>query len=322
VTLSRTAPGSVLFASYNMLDLFETDSSPEQDRYRLVIEVISDLDADVLAVQEIRAQHAEQARERLRQLAADVGMMCVLSDQGDEPDRTALAAGTRGYHTGLLWRAGIDPVPGSFREVPPGRLWHGAGWLTLDVGGVQVRHASFHATPFGRRLRADQNEVLLAMLNGGQDRTVPLLVGADWNTESADRVLDEVTGDLVLYEPTDPFSRVSWFEGLIYQCDWAYDNRGRRRHWADRRPGDVLFAGGLLDAAAVLRAPWQPTVGHFPGDGYGARGIRRRIDAIRVTRQVVPALRAYAVADTAQARLASDHLPVSVEYLPAAVAVG
>ena len=334
----------MLFASYNLLDLFETDTEQELDRYRQVREVIAGLGADVLAVQEIRAPQAGTARLLLRQLAADVGMQCVVPGLGDEPElgdepglgdepvladgrgpvdglgHTALAAGPRGYHCGLLWRPGIEPVPGSFHESPAGRMWHGAGWLTLDVGGVRIRHGTFHASPFGRRLRADQNELLLAMLRSGPDRAVPLLIGADWNTESADRIVDETTGDLVLYEPADPFADVTWFEGLIHQCQWDYDWRGRRRHWADRRAGDVLFAGGLLDAAAVLRAPWQPTVGYYPEDGYAARGIMRRIDAVRVTSQVVPALRAYHVTDTPLARSASDHLPVSVEYVPAQIA--
>jgi endonuclease/exonuclease/phosphatase family metal-dependent hydrolase len=321
VMSSRTSADSVQFASYNVLDLFDADTEPEQDRYGRVCEVIRGLDADVVAVQEIRAQQAENARARLRQLAADVGMQCAVPGTDDNAARTALAAGSRGYHCGLLWRAGIEPVPGSFRESRVGRLWHSAGWLTLDLGGVKVRHGTFHASPFGRRLRADQNELLLAMLRSGPERAVPLLIGADWNTESADRVQDEATGDLILYEPTDPFADVAWFDGLIHQCQWEYDWRGRRRHWADRRAGDVLFAGGLLDAAALLRAPWQPTVGYYAEDGYGTRGILRRIDAIRVTRQVAPALRAYHVADTPLARGASDHLPVSVEYVPAQIAV-
>jgi endonuclease/exonuclease/phosphatase family metal-dependent hydrolase len=58
-------------------------------------------------------------------------------------------------------------------------------------------------------------------------------------------------------------------------------------------------------------------VGYYPGDGYGARGILRRIDAIRVQRRVAPALRAYQVCDTELARRASDHLPISVDYVPA-----
>jgi endonuclease/exonuclease/phosphatase family metal-dependent hydrolase len=79
----------------------------------------------------------------------------------------------------------------------------------------------------------------------------------------------------------------------------------------------VLWAGGLHDAAAVLGAPWQPTTGHHPEDVYAAHGIRRRIDAIRVTGQLAPAIRGHEVTGTERARSASDHLPVTVEYLPA-----
>jgi endonuclease/exonuclease/phosphatase family metal-dependent hydrolase len=80
----------------------------------------------------------------------------------------------------------------------------------------------------------------------------------------------------------------------------------------------VLWAGGLHDAAAVTGAAWQPTTGHHPADAYGARGVRRRIDAVRVTGALVPALRTHLVVDTPRTRSASDHLPVLVEYHPAA----
>jgi endonuclease/exonuclease/phosphatase family metal-dependent hydrolase len=87
----------------------------------------------------------------------------------------------------------------------------------------------------------------------------------------------------------------------------------------DRSAGDVLWAGGLHDVAAVLRAPWQPTAGHHRDDPYGARGVSRRIDAVRVTAEVLPALRAHQVTDTDLTRRASDHLPVSVRYVPAEI---
>jgi endonuclease/exonuclease/phosphatase family metal-dependent hydrolase len=80
----------------------------------------------------------------------------------------------------------------------------------------------------------------------------------------------------------------------------------------------VLWAGGLHDAAALVRADWQPTTGHHPDDVYAARGIQRRIDAVRVTADLAPAVRAHRVLDSPLARQASDHLPVTVEYLPAA----
>jgi endonuclease/exonuclease/phosphatase family metal-dependent hydrolase len=322
VSLPRTSTGSVLFTTYNVLDLFLTDSAQDAEHYRQVVASIRELGTDVLAVQEIRGSDIETVTARLRQLADDVGMRCLVPPPAGQGEagaaKPALAMGSRGFHCGVLWRGAIEPVPGSVRALGRGHFWHSLAVVTLDVGGRRVRHAAFHATPFGRRLRADQNERLVAMLTGPQ-ASLPVLVGADWNTESADRIFDQDAGRWVLYEPGDPYESVPWLADMIYQCEWDYDDKGRRRHWADRRPGDVLWAGGLHDAAAVLRAPWQPTAGHYPGDRYGVAGISRRIDAIRVTADLLDALRAYDVTDTELTRQASDHLPVTVEYDPQAV---
>jgi len=308
----------VLFTSYNTFDLFEP-SRPGRGHYEQVVAVIRGLQPDVLAVQEIRGTRPQQAAQRLRVLARDTGMACEIPAGGRGETRVALAAGSRGYHCGLLWRPGLEVVPGSFRESGPGVLWHSAGWATFRLGGRLVRHASFHATPFGRVLRTEQNTRLVAMLTSGPDGELPLLIGADWNGESADLVPSDGSGAPALYEPGDPFACAMWRDDMIHQCRQAADG-DRRRHWVDRAAGQVLVDGGLTDAAAALRAPWQATTGHYPGDGYGSAGITRRIDAIRVTRQVVPALRAHEVTDTELTRHASDHLPVTVEYAPERIA--
>jgi endonuclease/exonuclease/phosphatase family metal-dependent hydrolase len=306
----------VLFTSYNTFDLFQVRRERDREHYRQVVDVVRGLRPDVLAVQEIRGTRPEQAAQRLRVLASDTGMACEVPAAGHGEPRVALAAGSRGYHCGLLWRPGLEVVPGSFRESGPGVLWHSAGWLTFRLDGRLVRHASFHATPFGRALRAEQNARLLALLTRGPDGGLPLLIGADWNGESADLVPDAASGAPVLYEPGDPFAAATWREDMIHQCSLE---PGDARHRVDRAAGQVLVAGGLTDVAAALRAPWQATCGHYPGDGYGSQGIVRRIDAIRVTRPVVPALRSHRVTDTELTRRASDHLPVSVGYDPAAI---
>jgi endonuclease/exonuclease/phosphatase family metal-dependent hydrolase len=320
VALPRLAADSVLFTSYNVLDLFVNGSAEHAAHYARVVEAIRELGTDVLAVQEIRGADPDKVAGRLRQLADDTGMRCLVpTAAGPDAARTpAVAMGSRGFHCGVLWRGELEPVPGSLRAVGRGQFWHALAVVTLDAGGQRIRHAAFHATPFGRRLRADQNERLVAVLTGPKG-SLPVLVGADWNTESADRVPDPMTGRQELYEPRDPYAGAEWFDDMIYQCEWDYDEAGQRRHRADRRAGDVLWAGGLHDAAAVLRAPWQPTAGHHPSDRYGVAGVSRRIDAIRVTRHLLGALRAYHVTDTPLARETSDHLPVTVEYDPAAV---
>jgi endonuclease/exonuclease/phosphatase family metal-dependent hydrolase len=318
-----TGSGPVRFTTYNLLNLFAADTAEARQHYEAIVAVVRALDADVLAVQEILAPDAAAAAERLRGLADDAGMRCEVPGSpgsagapGSVGSDAAVAFGGHGYHVGLMWRDGIEPVPGSLRRYGGRDFWHGLALVTLDVGGTRIRHGSFHATPFSPGMRADQNERLVAAVTrpvGGP----PVLVGADWNTECADRILTGQTWDL--YEPADPYAGVEWFADLIYQCQWDYDERGRRRHWADRRPGDVLWAGGLHDVAAVTGAGWQPTTGHHPADVYGAHGVRRRIDAVRVTGPLLPVVRAHHVHDTAQTRAASDHLPVTVEYLPAAI---
>jgi exonuclease III len=52
---------------------------------------------------------------------------------------------------------------------------------------------------------------------------------------------------------------------------------------------------------------------------YGANGVCRRIDAIRVTGELTSAVRGHEVCESAEAKAASDHLPVTVEYLPVAL---
>ncbi|MBV9451158.1 MAG: endonuclease/exonuclease/phosphatase family protein [Streptosporangiaceae bacterium] len=306
--MRRTSASSVLFSTYNLLDF----ASYEDDHYTAIVSVIGSLEADVLAVQEVLAPDQETAAARLRRLAGDVGMHCDVPCRGP----AAVAFGGHGYHVGLMWRDGIEPLPDSLRRHGGADFWHGLVQVTLDVGGTLVRHASFHATPFGRRLRTAQNERLVAAI-ARPAGAAPALIGADWNSECADRVL--VDGAWRLYEPSDPYADVPWFGDLIHQCDWEYDDTGVRRHRADRSAGDVLWSGGLHDAAAALGAPWQPTAGHHPSDIYGVRGIRRRIDAIRVTAEVIPALRGHEVYVSSQAEAASDHLPVTVEYLPSAL---
>ncbi len=309
--MHRTSPGSVLFSTYNLLNLFAADTAEARQHYEAITGVIRALDTDVLAVQEILAPDPGTAAQRLRQLAGDAGMRCQVPGSD-----TALAFGGHGYHVGLMWRDGIEAIPGSLRCHGGRDFWHGLALVTLDVGGIPIRHGAFHATPFGRGMRADQNERLVAAATRPAGEP-PVLVGADWNTECADRI--PVGQTWRLYEPADPYAGVDWFADLIYQCQWDYDEHGRRRHWADRRAGDVLWAGGLHDAAAITGAQWQATAGHHPHDVYGAHGVRRRIDAVRVGGPLVPALRAHHVHDTAPARAASDHLPVTVEYLPEAV---
>ena len=95
----RTSPGSVLFTSYNLLDLFADDTAEARRHYEAIAAVIRSLGTDVLAVQEILAPDDDTAARRLRELAGDAGMHCEVPGPAGTWD-TALAFGGHGYHVG------------------------------------------------------------------------------------------------------------------------------------------------------------------------------------------------------------------------------
>ncbi|MGW5789210.1 endonuclease/exonuclease/phosphatase family protein [Saccharopolyspora sp. NPDC003752] len=331
-----TTTNAVRFGTYNLLNYAESDTAEAIARYERVHDVIRGASVDVLAVQEIIADDpaneddgpgkAGLAGKRLAQLAEATGM-----EYQHSPGKPAIAVGNHRFHVALLWKPGISPA-GGFRAFSGTNVWHSLVALNLDVGAARpIQHASFHATPFGRYRRSDEFERVLSIMTRPDNRP-PGLIGADWNSVSADRVFrpgwiseDDGEPDRWVYYDHDPYTgrgpdgrRKEWHHDLVYQTKWEYTATGELRWWADREPGEVLYAGGLglRDVAAALDAPWQATGGHWPeGDPFG----ERRIDAIRVTQDVIPALRAYKIAGTDLAFDASDHLPVLVDYDPTAI---
>src|ERR1700749_769099 len=129
-----TGPRSVRFTTYNLLNLFAADTAEARQHYEAIVAVIRALDTDVLAVQEILAPDAAASAERLRGLADDAGMRCeVPGSPGSPGSDAAVAFGGHGYHVGLMWRDGIEPVPGSLR------CYGGRGflpWPALGTPGV------------------------------------------------------------------------------------------------------------------------------------------------------------------------------------------
>lgn len=323
---------TIRFVSYNLLDYGLSDTTEATARYERVHEVIRNLGADVVAVQEIIADDPDDegdpdkvtlAGKRLAQLAEATGL-----EYEHTPGKPALAPGNHRFHVGLLWKPGIEPA-GGFRTYSGTNVWHSLVTLDLDVGAARpLRHAAFHAAPFGRYRRADECERVLSTMTRPDNRP-PGLIGGDWNSVSADRVFkpggvseDDAEPERWVYYDADPYTGLDgdgqprqWHGDLVHQTKWEDTDVGERRWWADREPGEVLYAGGLRDAAATLNAPWRTTVGHWHSDPFR----ERRIDAVRVTHEVVDALRDYAVVDSEPARKASDHLPVLVDYDPAAI---
>jgi hypothetical protein len=129
---------TVRFTTYNLLDLFGAETAGARQHYETIAGVIRTLDADVLAVQEVLAPDAATAAGRIRMLADDVGMRCEVpgaagpssisgpsGSSGSSGAEAAVAFGGHGYHVGLMWREGIEPVPGSLRCYGGRDFWHG-----------------------------------------------------------------------------------------------------------------------------------------------------------------------------------------------------
>lgn len=319
------------FGTYNVQKLFGSDTPAERERHRLVCEVIRGLNVDVLAVQEVHATSPGMAAARLVDLAHRVGMTAYhrepATDAGPEHQVEKIAVGISPHdlHLGLLWDPQrVEVVEGTFRSYPKENMHHGLIKMVFRVRGsdgavYEVQHGSTHLTPFGPYAgRADEAVRVTSAFTRPLDRP-PGLVGGDWNTISADRL-----DDGSYYDP-DPYADFPWNPSCVYQCQRERDERGRIvRWWADRTAGEALLDGGLLDARVALHnatlseggVPWQSSAGHRSNDtSFGPR----RIDGIRCTADIVPALRRITMIDGDLARRASDHLPEVAEYDPAAI---
>jgi len=317
--------------------LFWHNTSQERDRRERVFEVIRELDADVVAVQELRPRNPDLAGARLAELAKETGLTSYRADS----DQVAIAGAPHGFYVGLLWNPNtVTPVPDTFYDYDEGDFWHGMISGVFTVSGddglkYQVNHSSYHATPVGNSSRraSEAERVALSLIR--PDNHPPGLIGADWNSVSADRVpigetdSPDETGHWVYYDE-DPYTNLPWRSDFIFQCEWDYSENGRRSSWrANRAPSEILYSAGIVDAASTLHAasftadqnekkeiPRHITTGYWPVDDPLPP---RRFDTIRVTNEVAPALCGYEVFDNPLSRSASDHLPVVVTYDPAKI---
>ncbi|GAA4554282.1 hypothetical protein GCM10023192_88480 [Amycolatopsis samaneae] len=297
-------------ASYNLLEFgMYVERAGEKVRYDRVAEVIRNVDADVWAVQELADEDA------LRRLANTTGLRCDVPDSDGAMGEVACDPGRNGFGVGLLWKPGIEPLPGTLRRYTFDVYFHGLVKVELDVGGIRLQAASAHLTPFGSPQIVTEARRVVSNLTR-PDGCPPGFVGSDSNSITGDRIRrQDGRWD---WHAADPYAGQDWYDALVWQCTWRYDPRtGRRIHRADRAAGDVLRAGGLHDTGAVLDVPFAATVGYWPtGDPYGPRDI----DHIRVTTALTPAIRSSRVYRCELALTASDHLPKVAEIDLAALA--
>lgn len=264
-----------------------------------LIRALHSLAGDVYAVSEVWAMNREEALGRLYYLAGELGMSC------QHDGKPALSHSAAHGQVAVLWRPDL-PVAGVVdHRTDPYRFVVVEFDLGLDH---PFAVGSYHATPFERDQRPDAARRIQGIMT--RDHRGHGILCGDFNDTGAAEI------DGTYYDPDWSATR-PWHPDFVHVCERYTDAGGVLRHKADRRAAHVLEWGGLHDAAAHLRVPWARTEGHWPGDE--TYGDRRLIRA-HVKTNTLAALRNITVTDTPLTRAASDHLPVTVELDPSAVA--
>ncbi|MEY9861427.1 endonuclease/exonuclease/phosphatase family metal-dependent hydrolase [Catenulispora sp. GAS73] len=297
----------IKIVTWNMRDLFLKGA--RETRLEQFGGILKAIDPDIVCVQEIRGHDPGGSLARLGEAAgldwrATPGWIDY--DDGEMPT-AAVGIADSDFHVGLLWRPGITLLPGTFRQIGrgDGGLWHAAASAAFDIGGpVPLTAIACHLDPFRPELRFSEAARIASLAIGKV-----AIVGGDFNCVSADR-----RPDGTFYDP-DPIEQGGWHDAATFQVNWNDDPDAPTR--VDRRAAERLRRAGLVDAAAAVNAPWQPSSGHWPDDPHGPR----RVDRILVTVPVRPAVVSHQVinADCDRLQLAfdpgllSDHLPVMIE---------
>jgi endonuclease/exonuclease/phosphatase family metal-dependent hydrolase len=292
--MNGTSQTLLRFASVNAYNLYA--DAADESRYKQMEALIRDLDADIIAVQEIISAGVGPQQKRpgavrgLRRLAAAVDRHC---EVGGEP---AVAVGGIIHHTGLLWRDGITPVPGSLHALTRegAGMWHCAISAVFDFAGQPVRIGSVQLSPFDLAWSTSDVSQLLRVFNSGH---APGLLGGDFNCVAA--------------SDPDPYEGVPWHPDHAYQLT----DTGA----VDRRPAHRLEAehlGRMRDCARLVGTEWTATTGHHPVD----HNPPRRLDRWYATHNLSPeAVTGYKVIDHDAVGDTTDHLPVIVEVDPSAL---
>ncbi|MFE2104531.1 endonuclease/exonuclease/phosphatase family protein [Kitasatospora sp. NPDC059463] len=276
-------------------------------------------DADEQGIVDEAKRHRRwdaQAATVIERLAHECGLTATTVRSDGSPGPVAMARnGDRPWFTAVLWRPEtITPVPGGFRPYGSPDYWHGCTTIQLDIGAQDpLLVVSYHGDPFRPDFRADEARRLKGAFRrtGGAKPGVAL---GDFNSISAASIT--VDGQERPYDE-EPY-RDQHHDDLEYQC--VPETIGDT-NLADRRPTAMLLRRGfMVDAAAHLGAPWEPTVGHWEdGTGDPDPWGPRRIDLALATRPVAPALVGYRTHRSPAAEAASDHLLIAVDIDPSKI---
>lgn len=288
---------------------------------------VQEIRPDILALQEVvvdentsRDSWESEAASLVQDLAGQCGLTAGVRRTDGHPYGTALAANRhRPWWTALMWNPDtVGLVEGSYRPFGAPDFWHGCATASFDVGAREpVLVASYHGDPFRPDFRYAEALRLKGIFRTTGGVKPGFCVG-DFNAISAAET-DGDRGERRYYDD-EPYTEMD-HDDLEFQVQAGTVGTTRL---ADRRQTEALLRKGyMVDAAAHVGAPWEPTVGHWK-DGRGDPDPwgPRRIDLILASRSVAPALTGYRAHRTAAAEEASDHLPAYVDFDPSRIVRG
>lgn len=266
--------------TYNLHNYSSPDAADRAEQRAL----IRSLNADILCLQEIRHitddPHDRELSELFHALCSDLGM------------EGRLAFARSGHHVAVLWQPELRLISWTdYRRWP----WHhGCGVAELDIGARQpLQVVAAHFSPFSPDQRAHEAQ-LLGALAPAQDRW--MIVGADLNAPSVQAPEP--------YDGQDPRGRHQLHQRIVSPI-WPADSETAP---VDRRAAMILDRHRLRDLAdRGPHKPWPMTTGHHPADPHGPR----QPDCLRTTPELQARAGGLLVHDTTEARLSSDHLPLS-----------
>ncbi|MET9265308.1 endonuclease/exonuclease/phosphatase family protein [Amycolatopsis sp. NPDC004079] len=318
----------VTLMSVNALNLYGSEAPDEQKRFRGLEALIRARNPDVLAVQEIISTGEAEAAAAGRMFPVlpttqdkTPGAIAGLRRLGEATGLNwqvgglpAIAVGGIIHHTALLWRDGIEPVPGTLHPLmrEGAGMWHCAIAGVFDFGGPKARVGSVQLSPFDQQWAArDANQLIRAFHRDD----IPGFLGGDFNGIGAQKI---VVGDGCEWYDRDPYVYGGKF-GVQEHPDHAYqfDENGA----LDRRAAARLEhpkIGRMRDCAVVTGSPWEPTTGHFSKDMHPDRRVDRwyathRVPTAAVTGfRVVPVDEVTVTLDGERVEL-TDHRPIEVD---------
>ena len=248
-----------------------------ENRFEHIPSLLSELEPDIILMQELYGTDQTQLEESARGLAQKLGFSCEF--QGEV---TAAKSQHHNLGTGVLWGPRFEPT--AYTRVS--NLWQPLNIVEGTIDGQPLTGASFHAQSVGKvetcgDTRPSDHEKLLAIAR----RYPRIILGADWNGISK--------------WDTDPQPETPLHE-VMTPREVAFV--------LNRSPANILEDGGLIDLAAY----YAHSTGGILETTTGGRPTRegpQRLDRLYAWQAIAERICAISVIKTELAGKLSDHYP-------------